>query len=279
MACDVDSELAFLARDATYDTVKPYSLRFSPPDDLPRHNLKIEKQRIRIHDARGFDPTLDRNGFLLTSLQSKMNYEDFDDEGKIGNVYAKELETHLKGVFGASQVKVIDYAVRRRHPNFPVSTGKEYRDQQPASLVHIGSVNRALRAESIADSYLDFSLDEGIKMLNRLYGDRSDEILQHRWLIINAWRPLRGPLFDWPLAVCDSSTFEPHRDAQVSDAVYPEWAYENILIHYHPNQKWYYFSALQESEIMLFKCVDSDASAQGRKCDAHPWRYKASEAP
>ena len=81
----------------------------------------------------------------------------------------------------------------------------------------------------------------------------------------STWRPLKGPLFDWPLAVCDARTFDQDRDALVSDAVYPEWAYENILVHHHTDQKWHYFSALQESETMLFKCTDSDGTASGRK--------------
>jgi hypothetical protein len=93
--------------------------------------------------------------------------------------------------------------------------------------------------------------------------------IHHRQVVntvsFSAWRPLKGPLFDWPLAICDASTFEPHRDGQDSDAVYPEWAYEHVLVHKHENQKWYYFSAMLESETILFKCADSKIGAQGRK--------------
>lgn len=75
---------------------------------------------------------------------------------------------------------------------------------------------------------------------------------------ISAWRPLKGPLFDWPLAVCDARTFNQERDSQLADAVYPKWNYENVLVHFHPDQKWYYFSAMEHTETMLFKCTDSD---------------------
>jgi hypothetical protein len=121
-------------------------------------------------------------------------------------------------------------------------------------------------------------------MLKALYGDRADEILQHRWQIIkyvgpgytfpsvvahitshSAWRPLKGPLFDWPLAVCDARSFDQGRDAQVADAVYSEWAYENVLVHHHPDQRWYYFPAMRPDETMLFKCADSDGAASGRE--------------
>ncbi|KAF4992470.1 hypothetical protein FGRMN_7141 [Fusarium graminum] len=234
------------APDHIYDEVKPYSLRYQPLDDFPRHNLQIEKRRVTIKDARSISPTLDENGFMLTSFPSDMNYEDFYSQERIESTYARELEKHMKAYFGANRVKVIDYNVRRRHPGFPVSTGKEYQHQQPASLVHI-----------------DFSYEEGVNIVKRLYGHHAADVLQHRWLIINAWRPLKGPLFDWPLAVCDASTFKPCRDGQASDAVYPHWAYENTLVHYHPAQHWYYFSAMTGAETMLFKCTDSDKTATG----------------
>ncbi|KAK5995287.1 hypothetical protein PT974_03688 [Cladobotryum mycophilum] len=241
MSRDIRSELGFLNRDELYEAIKPYSLRFTPQDGSPRHNLMVEMRDVAIYDARSLHPSMEKNGFALTSFPTKMAYKDFDDEDKISAIYALELKEHLQTLFRARHVKVIDYAVRRRHPDFPVSTGTEYADQQPARLVH-----------------LDFSHDEGIRMLRTLYGARAEEVLGHRWQII------KGPLFDWPLAVCDAQTFDATRDSQVSDAVYPEWAYENVLVHSHPDQRWYYFYALEESETMLFKCTDSDVQACGQ---------------
>ncbi|KAL6691220.1 hypothetical protein J3F84DRAFT_397749 [Trichoderma pleuroticola] len=246
MARDVKSNLGFLKRDDLYNAVKPYSCRFAPTDGLPRHNLIIETRDVVIHDARPLNPSIQENGFTLASFPTDMSYEDFTNHDKISKIYAPELEDHLKQLLQARHVKVFDYAVRRRHPDFPISTGTEYSNQQPARLVH-----------------LDFSREEGIRMLRTLYGEGAEEILQQRWQIINTWRPLKGPLFDWPLAVCDAQTFDAARDAQISDAVYPEWAYENVLIHAHPDQKWYYFYALQDSETMVFKCMDSDTEAIG----------------
>ncbi|KAK1240219.1 hypothetical protein MKX08_007661 [Trichoderma sp. CBMAI-0020] len=216
-----------------------------------------------IHDARPLNPTIEENGFTLTSFPTEMSYQDYADREKISTIYAPELEKHLRDLFQAPHVKVIDYAVRRRHPSFPVSTGMEYVDQQPARLVHV-----------------DFSHEEARKMLQTLYGDNAREILQHRWQIVkykhlglnfnywqhltssqSTWKPLKGPLFDWPLAVGDAQTFDAAHDYQISDVVYPEWAYENVLVHARPGQKWYYFHALEDSETMVFKCTDSDARA------------------
>ncbi|UPK95003.1 hypothetical protein LCI18_005938 [Fusarium solani-melongenae] len=245
---EIKGSMNFLAREPLYDTIKPYSLRFDPPDSTPRHNLVLEPKEITIRNARLLNPTIEQHGFTLTSFPTKMDRHDFEDLAKIEMVYAAELEAHLKNLFQAQHVRVIDYAIRKRDPEFPISTGSEYKTQQPAALVHI-----------------DFSHNEGISMLKTLYGNRADEVLGARWQIINAWRPLHGPLFDWPLAVCDAGSFDPRRDSQETDAVYPEWAYENVLVHYHPDQKWYYFPEMEDTETMLFKCTDSDNTASGRE--------------
>ncbi|KAI0396027.1 hypothetical protein F5Y17DRAFT_420860 [Xylariaceae sp. FL0594] len=258
------SELNFLSRDALYETEKPYSLRFTPtPPSSPildkpdasraaplRHNLRTHKVTLEICDARELasSPKLEVNGFALTRVPTSMAYSDFSDHDKIEAVYAKELQQHLKSVFhGARHVRVIDYVVRRRHPSFPTSTGEEYGSQQPATLVH-----------------LDFSHDEAISMIRTLYGGRAEEILKSRWQIINTWRPLKGPLKDWPLAVCDSRSFSLPRDAQTADVVYPTWAYENVLVHHHDEQRWFYFSNMEEWETMLFACSGSSITPDGK---------------
>jgi hypothetical protein len=108
----LQSKLGFLARDDMYNTVKPYSLRFEPSDGSRRHNLQTEEKPVTIHDARLLNPSLGENGFMLTSIPTEMGYADFRDHGKIERVYAPELQAHLKKLFGARHVRVIDYVVR-----------------------------------------------------------------------------------------------------------------------------------------------------------------------
>jgi len=216
-------------------------------DDIPRHNLKIDSRPLHIADARSLNTEIEKNGFTLTIIPTTLTYADFTDAKKIESTYALEVQNHLKKTFGARHARVIDYNVRRRHPTFPISEGKTYEHQQPAAFVH-----------------LDFSHAEAVNMLRILYGDtQAEQIMKRRWAVINVWRPLRGPLFDWPIAVCDARTFDLQRDAQDADAVHSEWTYENVLIHHHHDQKWYYFSELKETETMVFKCTDSDDGSCG----------------
>jgi len=108
----LQSELGFLKRSERYDAIKPYSLRFTPPDGSPRHNLDTVKTQVVIHDARSLNPTLAVNGFAMTHVPTEMKYSDFMNDDAIAKVYAAELQSHLKKLFDARHVRVIDYAVR-----------------------------------------------------------------------------------------------------------------------------------------------------------------------
>jgi hypothetical protein len=51
--------------------------------------------------------------------------------------------------------------------------------------------------------------------------DEAEELLQGRVQVINLWRPIRGPLRDSPLAVCDVTTVAAD-DLVASDLIYPK---------------------------------------------------------
>ena len=67
------------------------------------------------------------------------------------------------------------------------------------------------------------------------------------------WKPLKGPLKDWPLTVCDATTVNSEKDLVASDQVFPRHVVENIQVHYNPEQKWYYLRDQRPDELWLFK--------------------------
>jgi hypothetical protein len=74
----------------------------------------------------------------------------------------------------------------------------------------------------------------------------------------SVWRPLRGPVLDWPLALCDSSSINPGEDLVASDVVLGKGvALENYLVHYSPRQRWWYLSKQLPSELLVFRQCDS----------------------
>ena len=74
----------------------------------------------------------------------------------------------------------------------------------------------------------------------------------------STWRPLYGPLVDWPLALCDVSSVDFEADTMSADIVYPNWVTENVQVHYKEDQEWYYLSNQVPSEVLVFTSAQSN---------------------
>jgi hypothetical protein len=112
----VSSSINFLANDALFNDEKPFLLKFEPPPDFPRSNYKISAKTQDIQDIRGreHDYSIPKNGFSIISLQTKMSYEDFDDEARLREVYFKEVAEALQSSLGAFRVQVFEHLVRAK---------------------------------------------------------------------------------------------------------------------------------------------------------------------
>jgi hypothetical protein len=91
----------------------------------------------------------------------------------------------------------------------------------------------------------------------------SSELLPHtsqqfgQLIISSVWKPLRGPIHDWPLAICDAESVD-EQDVTPADVVSLEQAIENMVVHYNPKQRWYYLSNQEPTELLIFRQADSD---------------------
>lgn len=73
------------------------------------------------------------------------------------------------------------------------------------------------------------------------------------------WKPIQGPVYDWPLTVCDSRTVDYDSDTVAMDVVAQAYTNENTRISHNASHRWYYWDALMENEAVLFLQSDSDA--------------------
>lgn len=140
----INSDAHFLQRAALYNCEKPYSLRFTPPASFPRANIELEKHSIRIQDVRSRDApfTFSEHGFQILSITSRMAYSDFDNDDIVKRVYLREAANLLRAFLGAQKVQVFEHTVRKRHEEFPISTGEAYRWNQPTSIAHVDTTTR-----------------------------------------------------------------------------------------------------------------------------------------
>ncbi len=77
------------------------------------------------------------------------------------------------------------------------------------------------------------------------------------------WRPVRGPVLDSPLALCDAGSFTDD-DLIASDLVYAHVRGETSRVEFKPNHRWYYFSEMQKDEALLIRIHDSANDGRAR---------------
>jgi hypothetical protein len=227
------STLHYLKRGAE----KPAYYRTDPPAGVPRWNGTDDPREVTIEDARGREGefSLDRNGFAL--LKAPTAVADFYDREQVKGVYYPEVERLLRQALGASRVHVFDHNVRNAtRPGMPTPSRQVHNDHT------VNSAPRRVRDHLPEDA---------------------DELLKHRFGIVNVWRPLRGPVLDSPLALCDARSFT-DADLIASDLVYAHVRGETSRVEYQPAHRWYYFSEMQPDEVLLIRVHDSANDGRAR---------------
>jgi hypothetical protein len=94
-------------------------------------------------------------------------------------------------------------------------------------------------------------------------GDAAEDLLTRRYAIVNLWRPIRGPLQDAPLALCDAKTVA-DADLVEHDLIYPDRTGEIFALTHNPAHRWFYAPAMRSDEILLLKCFDSARDGRAR---------------
>jgi hypothetical protein len=122
-----------------------------------------------------------------------------------------------------------------------------------------GAADRAAGAprQPVAGVHVDHTAKSGPQRVRDFFGDDAERLLRGRVQVINLWRPIRGPLRDAPLAVCDAKSVAPG-DLVPSDLVYQQRVGETYGVTYNPAHRWFYVPEMQPDEALLLKCYDSE---------------------
>jgi len=223
---------------------KPCSLEYEPPPGAARTTAVYREHEVEIRDVRpvAASLSLEQEGFQL--LTAPTTVTDFDNEEAIRTRYYDEAILLLKEQTGASRVVVFDHTLRRRMPGATDRAGGVPR--QPVPRVHN-----------------DYTLKSGPQRVRDLLGDEADELLKKRFAVINVWRPIRGPVYDAPLAVTDATSIAAE-DLVATDLVYPDRTGEIYYVKFNPAHKWFYAPAMRSDEVLLIKCYDSVTDGRAR---------------
>ena len=221
---------------------KPVTYLYEPPPGTPPRTGRTTRQPVTIYDARPLLDalSLDKQGIALVHQETAV--KNFYDDHEVRTVYYPEVERLVKEATGASRVLVFDHNVRCA----PMAKRKENGAREPVKFAHN-----------------DYTVKSGPQRVRDLLPGEAGELLKHRFAVINVWRPIRGPVEESPLAVCDARSIAP-ADWVPTDLKYRDRTGEVYSITFNPNHRWFYFPRMRRDEVMLLKCYDSMDDGRAR---------------
>ena len=241
----VQSEAAAVTAELTYtvDTgVKPVNETFGPGNIHRRTSGAHEQRAMTIRDGRplvdGF--SLDETGFEFVEHKTKV--KDFFDAEELNCVYYPEVEALVKQTSGASRVVVFDHTLR---------SGDEA--EREARLIR----------EPVFNVHNDYTEWSGPQRVREILPAEAEQLLRHRFAIIQVWRAINKPIQANPLAIADARSLAP-RDLIRAERRYPQRVGETYRIGYNPDHRWFYFPEMRRNEALVFKVYESAKDGRAR---------------
>jgi hypothetical protein len=225
--------------------VWPSSTGRPPETPAKRHH------DMPIRDCRpvAADLALDREGFEFRAHAT--SFRDFYDDEAVRARYYGETAALLGAATGATAVLPFDHNVRSAKAAAEGRPGI----RTPVDMAH--------------NDYTESSGPRRTREILEAAG-RSD-LAGRRAALVNVWRPIRGPVRDVPLAVCEAESvvaddFVPTAIEHYGedDLERPHLSGEIYSFRHRPDHRWFYVSDMQPDEVLFLKCFDSARDGRAR---------------
>ena len=227
----------------TIDTgVKPVNETYGPAGLMRRQSGTMEDKALLIHNGRRVAGkfTLDEQGFEFVRAPTRMH--NYFDEAELKSTGYAETEALIKRVSGASRVHIFDHTLRSGDEAERLA--KQIRE--PVRAVH--------------NDYTEWS---GPQRIRDIFPDTAEEILKHRFAIIQVWRPINKPVEADPFALADARSLA-ERDFIPAERRHPNRVGEIYQFKFNPQHQWYYFPRMTRDEAIVFKVYDSAKDGRAR---------------
>jgi hypothetical protein len=243
---DLETEREALDASLNYfvDTgARPVSLVAAPGESDKRvgggasepHCVTLRNGRRHL---REFD--IEKHGFRFVRHATRVG--NFYDEDEIRRVYYPEMEELVKVETGAKRVVVFDHTLRTANDEL----------RQAAKIREV--------VRRVHNDYTEWS---GPQRVRDLMGGEAEQLLQHRFAIVQVWRPIRHPVESWPLAIADARSLSPD-DLVVTERRYPDRVGQTSAITWNPAHRWYWFPHMRPDEALVFKTFESEKDGRAR---------------
>lgn len=214
---------------------RPFTYAREAPSGAEPPSACFTSHVVDIHDVRDAAPlTLDEHGAILGCWPTRVRR--FEDETELCAGYYSESAEIIRAVLGADRVIVFDHNLRR---------GGEL--EAGAARHDVG--------RPVHHAHTDYTPRSALERLRRELGPHAETEVS-RYLQINLWRPIRGPVRDAPLALCDGASVA-QRALRAVELRYPQRTGEIYYLAHEPRQRWHFASDMQTDEAWLFKNFDS----------------------
>ena len=203
---------------------------------------QFETKTVDIRNGRPLAGqfSLDREGFEF--LRQPTAVRDFFEERELKTVYYPEVQALVQRVTGANRVLIFDHTLRAGDEE----TRERYAIREPVNAVHN-----------------DYTESSAPQRLRDLLPEEAEMLLQHRFQIVQVWRPINVPAQRSPLAICDAASLE-DADLILTELCYEDRVGEIYHVGYNRAHRWYYFPDMQTDEALVFKVYDSATNGVAR---------------
>ncbi|KAF8891605.1 hypothetical protein CPB84DRAFT_1837398 [Gymnopilus junonius] len=204
-----------------------FHINSDPITSEKKTNIVYQEKEIVVENVCGKEDALflDTSGFQY--FHHPAQHKPFNNDEEIVREYYPESIELLKKLTGASRVEILTIRRRRRGQVEDTPTSR-----QPVSQVHIDQTNKA-----------------AVVRLEQHLASEAAELQKRCFKIINLWRPINHPVYDWPLALkrtlCDFRSVE-KKDAFPWALVFKDREFRG---------SWKYLDGMTPDELVLIKCV------------------------
>jgi hypothetical protein len=230
----VEAGIDFLAA-GTQSLQRPFMYPRETPDGAEAPTARFVSHVVGIEDVRAGEPLrLEEHGAALVHWPTRVRR--FSDDAHVRERYYPESAEIIRAALGADRVIVFDHNVRR------------------GSALPLEAERHDL-SRPVPRAHTDYTPASALRRLRQELGARAEESLS-RYLQVNLWRPLRGPVRDAPLALCDGASVTP-RALRTVELRYPDRTGEIYYLVHEPRQRWYFAADMSVDEAWLLKNFDS----------------------
>jgi hypothetical protein len=219
-----------------------YCYAYDAPRDTAETNVEFVEQMVAIRDTRSLLQPLCLAVHGAEVVPHRSAVRSFYSDENVRRVGYAEVEELVRHATGAATAIVFDHNVRRGGSGSAVRPATE--PKRPVFHVHT-----------------DFTAESAFARAARVLG--SNWPRDKRLVAINVWRPIKGPVLDSPLAICDASSVA-DADLRKAELIYPDRTGEINYVAYNPAHRWYYVREMDPDQVWVFKNYDSgrDGRAQ-----------------